>query len=615
MSFMSARKFYTCGTARSKWLSLPALVLALCLLSGTVACTSGDGSDRNSALSTVPDSSRQEAEEAPDDPGAPSQKEQAGTEPTQADVFREIGFVPDPDTTISIQLLEDEINLDPLRERNGFPVDSLSGCDLVYETLLKWDPEELTYKPGLAELLGISADGIRLKIRKNAVWHDGRPVTPEQIELSLYWMCKFTESCRKAEGLVTRVEVEADGEIATDRIFLTLAESGNYYQALVLDLLCRAPIMPANIWCGGKDPLTITEEELQIQADRQPLGTGPWQVKLNDSFQLVLERCVAAENKPQYLMLRKYKDRLSKERAFANREIDILGGTLPDDAENYDYFAGRPVLSGIVVKRDHYLFKNIYFRNLLQLAVDTSKTGRVLDSKAANTIFWHYFGGASLVNRLRADLSNPVFADTYLANKAEIAAKLGGTWDGDGLLRLEQQPIAALSLILPEDPQAEAACREFAQAALRQGLKLEPVILDQAAYKQRVDNHDYDLCYIQTTEKLETPFSLAQDFLCRLDRDDFEKLATSGLSKQVRTLALALAVADTPNKFSTAAKDCYQYSLQQMQFFPLGFRTINNGHLNPKYWHDLSAYWATHLDKRDLTGNNASEILDSITID
>ena len=84
---------------------------------------------------------------------------------------------------------------------------------------------------------------------------------------------------------------------------------------------------------------------------------------------------------------------------------------------------------------------------------------------------------------------------------------------------------------------------------------------------------------------------------------------------RVRTLALALAVADTANEFAAAAKDCYQYSLQQMQFFPLGFRTINNGHLNSKYWHDLSAYWATHLDKRDLTGNNASEILDSITID
>ena len=75
----------------------------------------------------------------------------------------------------------------------------------------------------------------------------------DRIELSLYWMCKFTESCREAEGLVTRVEVETDGEIATDRIFLTLAESGDYYQALALDLLCRAPIMPANIWCGGKE--------------------------------------------------------------------------------------------------------------------------------------------------------------------------------------------------------------------------------------------------------------------------------------------------------------------------------------------------------------------------
>lgn len=611
MSFMSMRKTY----ARFKWLSPLALVLIICLLSGVVACTSDDGHAGNPASSTAPDSSLQQTAETPDDPAAPSTKMQEKTESTQADAFHEIGFVPDPDTTIAIQLLEDEVNLNPLQEGNGFPVDSLSGCDLVYETLLKWDPEELTYKPGLAELLGIYADGIKLKIREDAVWHDGRPVTPEQIELSLYWMCKFTEGCREAEGLITKVETETDGELATDRIFLTLAENGKYYQALALDLLCRAPIMPANIWCEGRDPLTITEEELQIQADKQPLGTGPWQVKLNDSFQLVLERCVAVDNKPQYLMLRKYKDRLSKERAFANQEIDILGGTLPDDGNSSDYFTGKPLLSGIVVKQDHYLFKNIYYRNLLQLAVDTSKTGHILDSKAATTIFWHYFGGATLVSRLRPDLSKPVFAETYLANKWEIATRLGGTWDSDGVLHLEQQPLATLDLILPADPQVEAACRAFAQSALRQGLRLELVILDQETYGQRIDNHDYDLCYIQTTERLETPYSLAQDFLYHLDRDDFEELVTSGLSQQVRTLALALASAGTTDDFVAAAKDCYQYSLQQMQFFPLGCRTINNGYFNSKYRQNISDYWATHLDKRDLTGNSASEILDSITAD
>jgi len=78
---------------------------------------------------------------------------------------------------------------------------------------------------------------------------------------------------------------------------------------------------------------------------------------------------------------------------------------------------------------------------------------------------------------------------------------------------------------------------------------------------------------------------------------------------------LALASAGTADDFVAAAKDCYQYSLQQMQFFPLGCRTINNGYFNSKYRQNISDYWATHLDKRDLTGNSASEILDSITAD
>jgi len=57
---------------------------------------------------------------------------------------------------------------------------------IVFSSLLDWD-EESNIVPKMAESYSISEDGTtyRIKIRDNAVWHDGQPVTSQDVEFTI----------------------------------------------------------------------------------------------------------------------------------------------------------------------------------------------------------------------------------------------------------------------------------------------------------------------------------------------------------------------------------------------------------------------------------------------
>ncbi len=573
-------------------------VLCFCLLIGVTACTSQRETEITNQTAGSGD-----VQEPQDSEVTPSinQSDNQGN-------GIEIGFTPDPEDTLSMQLLDKEINLDPFSDQDGFPVDTESGCDLIYETLLKWDPERLTYVPGLAELVNITGQGIEIKLREGAGWHDGRPVTPEQIEISLYWMSKHFSALSAAEGLIIDVMAKTDTD-NQDTILLTLADPDDYHLALALDLLCRAPILPATLWSAGEDPLTITADELRSAAEKQPLGTGQWKVLLNDSFQLVLERQGDIdENKPRYLMLRKYADEAASERAIAEQEVDLLIGAGSDIIDGLKSYPGRSVLTGIRSNTDNDLLSNPLILNLLQLSIDTAQTGAALDDSAPVTNFWHYFGGITLVNSLRARLSNPAFAESYLDNKDDIAERLGGRIDKSGILNLNDNPVPALELILPEgDTKAEEACQAFADSARSQGLLIDLLMLPPEEYSHRLAGYQYDLAFVQTQERLESPLSLAEYFLHQWGEEKAD------MEPGGQEIILRLAAAITTEEFSLAAEEAFLYALTEMRFFPLGLRTLNYNYLATENWTNISQYWSFHQDNRDITGIGATAILDSIT--
>jgi len=270
-------------------------------------------------------------------------------------------------------------------------------------------------------------------------------------------------------------------------------------------------------------------------------------------------------------------------------------------------------LAGIVVNKDNSLLQNPYIRNLLQLAVNTAKTGKVLDNKAPATIFWHYFGGATLVNSLRASLSNPQYSTMYQQNKNEIAVLLEGDFSADGLLRLKGKKVADLNLIFPEEPNIEAACQSYAQLARQQGLRLNLIALNEDEYTERLNKGEYDLCYVCAADRLDTPYSLAQEFLSHIGGGEIENLSPEKPDNEGQTLALDLAASINTDQFTKAARACFQYSLTKMYYYPLGYGTINNVYLKSDYWDNIFDYWTLSLDNRDLTGIGASDILDSIS--
>ena len=581
-------------------------LISLCLLIGAAACSSATGqndTETSTQNGTVVQTGSTDSQGPPDSEIAPSTIE-TGDKGNKID----FGFTPNPKDTLSMQLLDKEINLDPFSELDGFPVDTESGSNLIYETLLQWDPERLTYVSGLAELVDITAQGIEIKLREGARWHDGRPVTLEQIEISLYWMSKYYDSFSAAEGLIVDVAMKTPTD-NKDTILLSLADRDDYHLSIALDFLCRAPIMPTTLWSSGEDSLIISIDELRAEALRRPMGTGQWKVLLNDGFQLVLERQRDAEdNKPLYLMLRKYKDETAQQRAIANKEVDFLAGAVSDLSDKIEYYPGRSVLAGIRSNSDNELLSNPYVLNLLQLSLDTNATGKALDSRASSTIFWHYFGGPTLVNALRTRLSKPEFAETYLDNKEDVAAKIQGEIGSNGLLYLDGKQVPALELILPKDDiAAEDACKIFSDRARKQGLIIELTKLPTEEYVLRLSSRQYDLAFVQTEKRQDTPLSLAESFL-RQGGEVKEDLDQTG-----QDIFIELATAITTSEFAQATERAFRYSLAKMRFFPLGFRTINDNYCDSDNWTNFSQYWSSHQDNRDITGIGATAIFDSIT--
>lgn len=110
----------------------------------------------------------------------------------------------------------------------------------VYDSLLSYD-ENLEKIPWLAEAFNVSSDGLEVAftLREGAFWHDGQPVTPEDV--------KFTfEHIRDFPGYINYrfvAQYISDVTVSGQDIVVTLDEVINW----AADVLGNVPILPKHI--------------------------------------------------------------------------------------------------------------------------------------------------------------------------------------------------------------------------------------------------------------------------------------------------------------------------------------------------------------------------------
>lgn len=164
-----------------------------------------------------------------------------------------------------------------------FKGQAAGSIQLIYDTLLSSSMDEASSEYGLlAEAVSFPEDfsSVTYRLRENARWHDGMPVTPEDVIFSL-------EALRAAHPFysgyyrnIVSAEVTGSHEV-TFRFDVT----GNRELPQIVGQL---PILPKHWWTaqGPSGPRSLSETTLEI-----PLGSGPYRVREFDAGRsLVLER-------------------------------------------------------------------------------------------------------------------------------------------------------------------------------------------------------------------------------------------------------------------------------------------------------------------------------------
>ena len=163
-----------------------------------------------------------------------------------------------------------------------------AGLDLIYDTLMSGAVDEVATEYGLlAEAVSYPADfsSVTYRLRPEAKWHDGQPVTADDVVWSFEQMTK--NNPRQAYYYS---HVKSAAKTGEREVTFTFDQAGNRELPQIVGQL---RVMPKHWWTGkdasGK-PRDISQGTLEV-----PLGSGPYKVK-----QVSPGRSISFERVPDY---------------------------------------------------------------------------------------------------------------------------------------------------------------------------------------------------------------------------------------------------------------------------------------------------------------------------
>jgi microcin C transport system substrate-binding protein len=146
------------------------------------------------------------------------------------------------------------------------------GIDLIYDTLLVPALDEVSTEYGLlAESVSYPADfaSVTYRLRANARWHDGKPVTPEDVIFSLESYKKHHPQYSAYYRHVTKAEKKGERDV-----IFTFDSAGNRELPLIVGQLT---ILPKH-WWEGTDASGKTRD-VGATTLEPPLGAGAYRIK------------------------------------------------------------------------------------------------------------------------------------------------------------------------------------------------------------------------------------------------------------------------------------------------------------------------------------------------
>jgi len=416
---------------------------------------------------------------------------------------------------------------------------------LIYETLMERSRDEVATEYGLLAEAAMHPDDfawVTYRLRKEARWHDGKPVTPEDVIFSIEVLKKYSPMYASYYRHVGKVEKTGEREIK-----FTFDSPGNRELPHIVGELL---VLPKHYWEGTDSE--GRKRDISATTLEPPLGSGPYRIK-----DFVAGRSVRLERVKDYwganlpvqvgqnnfdeLRFEFFRDNIVALEAFKADQADwIAENSAKQWATAYDFPAvsekrvvreefpindsGRMQAFTLNLRREQ--FKDARLRRAFNYAFDFEEMNKQLfygQYKRINS----YFDGTELacsglpeakelaiLETVRDKVPPEVFTTPYqnpvggnpeavranLREAAKLLKEAGYEIKDRKLVNAAGKPVTVE--ILVEDPSAERIVLFYKPSLERIGVTASIRVVDNAQYENRLRSFDYDIIIDQWPESL-----------------------------------------------------------------------------------------------------------------
>jgi microcin C transport system substrate-binding protein len=420
---------------------------------------------------------------------------------------------------------------------NGVPA---AGISMIFDTLTASSEDEPASEYGLvAKSIELAPDKLSVlyTLRKEARFHDGTPMTPEDVIWTFETLrAKGQPMYREYYGDVTKVETEGDRGV---RFYFKSAKNRELPQ-----ILGQMPVLSKKYW---------SVHDFEKTTLNPPLGSGPYKIQSIDPGRSITYRRVAdywgadlPVNKGRFnfdtIRYDYYRDATIALEAFKAGQYDArLENSSKDWATGYD----SPAVRAGLIKKEQIpnqlpsgmqgfgfnlrrpIFQDPRVREALAYAFDFEWSNKNLFYGAYQRTR-SYFDNSELaatgvpqgeelaiLEKFRGQIPDAVFTAEYdppkydgsgnirdgLRAALELLKEAGWTFKGEQLVNDQTGQPFEFEILL-DNPQFERIVLPFVQNLKRMGITARVRTVDTAQYEKRMETFDYDMTVVLFGESL-----------------------------------------------------------------------------------------------------------------
>jgi len=439
---------------------------------------------------------------------------------------------------------------------NPFPVKGspATRLDLIYDSLMSSSPEEASTEYGLiAEWVSYPADfsSATFKLREAARFHDGTPITPQDVVFSLDAIKKASPNQAFYYKNVTSAE-----ETAPHEVTFHFDVKGNRELPHIVGQLV---ILPKHYWEGlgaNGDRRDLSKATLEI-----PIASGPYRIKEVDPGRSIVYERVAdwwAKDLPvakgqwnfDEIRFVYFRDRVPAFEAFKSGQLDLwVENSAKNWATAFDFDAVKrgqvkleklPLVTVAPMQAFAFntrrpQFQDPRVRHAFNLAFDFEwanknlffdqyiRVGSYFDNSELKATGLPKGHELELLTELKGQVPPEVFTTEYknpvnhtpadarrhLGEAAKLLAEAG--WHPKNGVLTNANGVALTAEFLLVQPDFERIVLPYKAALEKLGMQVSVRVVDTSQYQRRLETFDFDIV-VASFRQSESPGNEQRDF-------------------------------------------------------------------------------------------------------